>query len=106
MRTFQCWKKAQKMMAKFASASARGSSPRRNVLTTRGRIEVVLEEQHERFPLVYAAGPYFAGNRDDAFDLGVRLLVSTLRDDFAGSSGKSGRGTPRSSGPSRAPPAR
>jgi AcrR family transcriptional regulator len=67
---------------------------------------VPLEEQRLRFPLVYAAGPYFAGNRDDAFDLGVRLLVSTLRDDFAGSSGRSARGTPRSSGRSKAPPAR
>jgi AcrR family transcriptional regulator len=67
---------------------------------------VSLEEQRERFPLVYAAGPYFAGNRDDAFDLGVRLLVSTLRDDFAGFLEKSGRGTRRSSGPSPAPPAR
>lgn len=67
---------------------------------------VSLEEQRERFPRVYAAAPYFAGHRDEAFELGVRLLVSNLRVDFAGSSGRSGRGTPRSSGRSRAPPAR
>ncbi|MGZ6125176.1 MAG: TetR/AcrR family transcriptional regulator [Myxococcales bacterium] len=66
---------------------------------------VSLEEQRERFPRVYAAAPYFAGHRDEAFELGVRLLVSNLRGDFAGSSGKTGRGTRRSSGPSPAPPA-
>ena len=65
-----------------------------------------LEEQKARFPLVYAAAPYFAGHRDEAFELGVRLLVSTARAGSAGSSGTSGRGTPRSSAPSRAPPAR
>ena len=67
---------------------------------------VSLEEQRVRFPKVYAAAPYFGGHRDEAFELGVRLLVSNLRGDFAGSSGRSGRGTPRSSAPSRAPPAR
>jgi AcrR family transcriptional regulator len=67
---------------------------------------VSLEEQRQRFPKVYAAAPYFAGHRDEAFELGLRLLVSNLRADSSGSSGKSGRGTPRSSGPSRAPPAR
>lgn len=67
---------------------------------------VSLEEQRLRFPRVYAAAPYFAGHRDEAFELGVRLLVSNLRADFAGSSGRSGRGTPRSSAPSKAPPAR
>jgi len=67
---------------------------------------VSLEEQRLRFPLVYAAAPFFAGHRDDAFDLGVRLLVSTLRVGSGGFSRTSGRGTRRSSGRSRAPPPR
>ncbi len=67
---------------------------------------VPLEEQRVLFPRVYAAAPHFAGHRDEAFELGVRLLVSSLSAGSAGSSGTTGRGTPRSSGRSTAPPAR
>jgi len=69
-------------------------------------VPVSLEEQRIRFPNVYAAAPLFAGHRDDAFETGVRLLVSNLPGGFAGFSGKTGRGTPRSSARSKAPPAR
>ncbi len=40
---------------------------------------VSLEEQRVRFPVVYAAAPWFAGHRDDAFERGVALLVENLR---------------------------
>lgn len=40
---------------------------------------VSLEEQRVRYPLVYEAAPYFAGHRDDAFELGMETLVRAMK---------------------------
>ncbi|HUJ26065.1 MAG TPA: TetR/AcrR family transcriptional regulator C-terminal domain-containing protein [Myxococcales bacterium] len=41
---------------------------------------VSLDEQRVKFPLVYEAAPWFQGHRDDAFELGMKTLISSMKD--------------------------